>query len=553
MNRCEVRGWIIITCVCLFPVLVTDARDNRPDGIDLVALNDQSTRQMLRDSGPVVFWLTDTWALVQSGTVPGAVPLLADTGSGAFYLVSTYQTGDDQLIRHLPRRASIRENIYLVMSDPGTMDHMAAQKLDVVRLEKPFSVAHVTDRTAFPDIIYNQAVQDLTARISTEDLLSDLTTLVDFKSRNSYGARCQQAGEWLLERYHELGLFVTTHYHTRYMAPTIIAEKPGTVNPEEIVIICGHYDSINSNKKSTLAPGADDNGTGTAATLQVAKILSDGSFERTIRFIAFSGEEQGLYGSRAYADRVADAGDQIVGVYNFDMIGWVEPYPEDLDCIVNNESQFIVEHFIACANLYTALLTQRVIDSEMVYSDHSPFWNHGYQAMCGIEDSPVIYPYYHSSGDTVDKVDPGFFTEVTRGALAAVAELAILTDNPGSPPAESGLGVDLHMNKSIYHAGDTFRMALSYWNMTSVTHDLPLFIVLDVMGHYWFWPGWTASIDYEIYPMRSWIHTINEPILDFPWPETEGALQSIHFWSALVSEDMSDVMGVYDVEDWGFE
>ena len=107
------------------------------------------------------------------------------------------------------------------------------------------------------------------------------------------------------------------------------------------------------------------------------------------------------------------------------MIGWVDPAPEDLECIGNNASAALVDHFIEAAGLYTSLPTLRLIDGSITPSDHSPFWNEGYPAFLGIEDYYPGYPYYHTIQDTVDKVNQAFFTQVTQGAVAAAAELAV--------------------------------------------------------------------------------------------------------------------------------
>ena len=103
-----------------------------------------------------------------------------------------------------------------------------------------------------------------------------------------------------------------------------VATQLGTTHPDSIFIICGHYDST-SEVPETDAPGADDNASGTATVLTVADLLSPYSFEYTIKYICFSGEEQLLIGSSAYAQDAATAGMKIVGVLNFDMTGYWSP------------------------------------------------------------------------------------------------------------------------------------------------------------------------------------------------------------------------------------
>jgi len=524
------------------------------EGVDLMDLTVKVNRETLQEAGPVMLWKTDTWALIRTDTVPGAAMLLKSTGQDAFYLVNTYQYGSESLLDRLPNRHKIQDHVYLIESDIETMDVLAGEGLDIIRLDEMY--AYRQPETHLPQpLVYKAEVQAMVNAVSTNDLMADLGTLVEYKSRKSYSFRCVEAGEWLFEQYFDLGYEVTSQIHTRGMAPNIIAEKRGAVSPEEIVIICGHYDSINRDPKSPLAPGADDNGTGTAATLQAAKIFADQNFEKTIRFIAFSGEEQGLYGSRAYAAGMADLGEQIVGVFNFDMIGYVDQYPEDLDCIGDYSSQPLIQHFTDAAQLYTTLPVNGVVNGSMTYSDHSPFWNQGYMAICAIEDSPINYPYYHSEDDTVDKIDPDFFTQSVHGAVAAVAELALPTDGPVPTAVPSSLdsGIRLNINTQMFHYGDPFRLGMTYWNLTPDQYDVPLFIILDVFGQYWFWPSWSSTVDFSLYSIRPGTKYINEEVLYFYWAQEHGTAQDLRFWCALVSTDFSEILGVYNSVTWGYE
>jgi photosystem II stability/assembly factor-like uncharacterized protein len=203
----------------------------------------------------------------------------------------------------------------------------------------------------------------------------------------------------------------------------VVATKPGTTNPEEIYIICGHYDSI-SNNPDYLAPGADDNGTGTVGVLEAAWILRDYDFEATIRFICFSREEQGLVGSAAYAQEAKDKGDSIIAVLNFDMIGYEDVDPEDLNIICNTPSIWLGDQFEAAAGLYVPELSIHRQVMSRVGSDNSSFWDRGYDGFCGIEDSPLNNPYYHRTTDNISTIDFDFYVQSVKGAIASLAELA---------------------------------------------------------------------------------------------------------------------------------
>ncbi|HRE11119.1 MAG TPA: M28 family peptidase, partial [Ignavibacteria bacterium] len=99
----------------------------------------------------------------------------------------------------------------------------------------------------------------------------------------------------------------------------VLATKIGSKYPNQYYIICGHYDNMPS---GSLAPGADDNASGTCAVMEAARLLAPFTFDYTLIFVAFDEEEQGLIGSHAYADSSYNRGDSIKGVLNFDMIAW---------------------------------------------------------------------------------------------------------------------------------------------------------------------------------------------------------------------------------------
>jgi photosystem II stability/assembly factor-like uncharacterized protein len=212
-------------------------------------------------------------------------------------------------------------------------------------------------------------------------------------------------------------------YGVRYGDVNVVATIPGTTNPEEIYIICGHYDSI-SQMPEVSAPGADDNGTGTVGVMEAARVLKDYSFESTLRFVCFSREEQGLVGSHAYAKEARVKGDSIVGALNFDMIGYVDASPENLDVLYNDISGWLADEYEADAALYVPGLDIIKKYSTYVGSDNTSFWDYNYPSFCGIEDSPLHNPYYHRTTDRVSTLDFDFYTDVVRAAVATLASLA---------------------------------------------------------------------------------------------------------------------------------
>ncbi len=110
---------------------------------------------------------------------------------------------------------------------------------------------------------------------------------------------------------------------TPLQVANVIAKLPGVSDPERIYIVNGHYDSINSDRFDTegFAPGANDDASGTAVTVELARVLSQEFFPATILFVCYAGEEQGLLGSKHHAKSLKDSGTFVDGVIANDIVG----------------------------------------------------------------------------------------------------------------------------------------------------------------------------------------------------------------------------------------
>ncbi len=223
------------------------------------------------------------------------------------------------------------------------------------------------------------------------------------------------------------------HYSSTY-ADNVVGTLVGATEPDQVYIAIGHIDDLPS---SGSAPGADDNASGTAMVTAAAEAMACYHFARTVKFIAVTGEEQGLIGSSYYAATAAAAGEDIQAVLNGDMIGWEgdgQPAVEDLDVNYNSGSQWLADAMVAAAAEYgTGLAINAFPCSTMVYSDHAPFWSNGFSAVCGITDNegfcsqPGNYPFYHQSSDTIANCGAGapeFEAAAIRTFVATLADLA---------------------------------------------------------------------------------------------------------------------------------
>lgn len=274
------------------------------------------------------------------------------------------------------------------------------------------------------------SVSNTVAQISPAHLVNQLsvTTYRDTLDNRLYtrtghnrgfGAQHDLARQFLFDSYQSFGLDVRLHPFT-YNSNTyynVVAVLPGVVSPNEQIIMCGHYDSVNN-------PGADDNASGTAAVLETARILSNYRFEKTIIFIAFDREEQGLVGSNAYVNQYRN--DNILGVVNLDMVAY-NPSGSQANIYGRTASNPIKQGLADALSRYAGI--QAVINGALDRSDHAPFEAAGKQACLLIERNWQSNPNYHRQTDTVDTqnyINYDYAVLLTKGAAGYIAERAVL-------------------------------------------------------------------------------------------------------------------------------
>jgi hypothetical protein len=218
----------------------------------------------------------------------------------------------------------------------------------------------------------------------------------------------------------------------------LILTLPGKTRAEETVIFSAHLDSITYKNPEQLAPGAEDNGSGSAALLEAARLLRGYTFERTIQIVWFTGEEQGLFGSRAFAQHIPHP-EWVVGVVNLDMFG----YDADNDRCFEIHAGTLPQSAAVGQCFVSALAAYDLGANQLDYlttdairaSDHASFWDAGIGAIEVVEDvdrqgqpggcpASDPSPYYHTEEDTPDKINPLSGMIIVRAGLAAVANLA---------------------------------------------------------------------------------------------------------------------------------
>jgi hypothetical protein len=304
-------------------------------------------------------------------------------------------------------------------------------------------------------------VERIVDEVSTQGLRATVQALQDFKTRYASTAGCENAGTYLHDELGKLGIatsYQDFNFAGAYASRNVIAEVRGASEPDEILVICGHYDSTTRTNPQVAAPGADDNASGTAAAIEAARVLARHPLDFTVRFVAFSAEEWGLYGSEAYARAAGRQRERIIGVVNLDMISYTKPGEDTVEIFVNDASAWLGEKAARAARAYTSLEPRRTVDPSMIWSDHASFWDEGYPALLAIETADN--PYYHWETDTIDTLDFGYFTQTTRAALAVLAELAQPV-RAGVPATPTGFRVRPVIFHSLFN---TAKRADLSWN-----------------------------------------------------------------------------------------
>lgn len=286
--------------------------------------------------------------------------------------------------------------------------------------------------------------------VDTARYMSDLSMIAGARTPDT--THWQEVQDLCASRFEELGF--TVERQTYATGVNVIGVQEGTSLPDEKVIVSAHYDGVPD------CPAADDNGTGIAAVLETARVLSTVPHARTLVVACWDEEELGLIGSRAYVKRLVDMGEaaSYVASYVFEMIGYrsTEPntqqtdsnlalvYPMQTKQIEDNmyRGDFIlIVHDDAATDAVAPLLTEAAtltlptialpVDAQykssnlfagLRRSDHAPFWDANIPAVQITDTADFRNHHYHcgTGPDAIEDIDADFATSVLRSTVSAV-------------------------------------------------------------------------------------------------------------------------------------
>lgn len=267
--------------------------------------------------------------------------------------------------------------------------------------------------------------------ITTEELSDKLTTIASdrFAGRGT-GYTEELAAQYIEDKFAEFG--ITPGYHGSYRQKfsvnrgrgytwNIVGYLPSNreFNNDEVVVIGGHYDHL-GRRGDAIYNGADDNGSGTAAIIEIAEAFSEirDHLRRTVVFIAFSAEEIGLYGSKYYVNNPLFPLEDTSYMINLDMIGWLRN--KKLDFLGGGSSSYMTYLIEKISKRYDSI-TPRITDSAGGGSDHVPFIRKGVPA---VFLHTGLHSVYHRPTDTAEKINYDGLTDVTKVAFELVWEIA---------------------------------------------------------------------------------------------------------------------------------
>ncbi|HAE37543.1 MAG TPA: hypothetical protein DCG57_02755 [Candidatus Riflebacteria bacterium] len=324
--------------------------------------------------------------------------------------------------------------IVLIAGETAGMNLLAKQsdftKVELLPANKVILTAPVS--TGSTRIKTEDATAKFIELLDMKAFLQDLTDLVNFKTRYSYVAPAQKSIEHCEKIFAEMGY--TTRLQPFKIGSTethnVIAEIKGTDEKKfGQVLVVGHLDSTSQSPRND-APGADDNGSGSAGVIALARLLKESGLKpaATVKFVLFMGEEQGLYGSKAYVKELsAEERPTIKAVLNLDMIAFDAVAPLSVMIETSAFNRPMVERMQKLALNYADFTIQTSFNAWG--SDHAPFLQQKIPAVLTIESEFATNPHYHKTTDLVENTNQDLCLQILRLNAATLYDFAINPEN----------------------------------------------------------------------------------------------------------------------------
>jgi Zn-dependent M28 family amino/carboxypeptidase len=285
---------------------------------------------------------------------------------------------------------------------------------------------------------FNSSIQNIISQVSDSSLSDYVRSLQNFGTRSWTNANRDSIARWIRSKFYEAGVAsvaLDSFQLSGTLQFNVIATIPGAAQPPKEMIFGAHSDATTSN--AAVSPGADDNASGVAAILEIARVLRSTGYQpvHTMRFIAFAGEEAGLKGSADYAAKAQLRGDPIKAMFNFDMVGYLPPWStvRRFNVVKYASGVSLASLDSLMAVTYTSLVPN-VTTASATKSDSYSFAQRGYAAVFLFDGGTSVA--YHTAFDIIDSLNMGYAAEIVRTGLAS----ALAVDSQLAAQAEAPVG-----------------------------------------------------------------------------------------------------------------
>jgi len=353
--------------------------------------------------------------------------------SQKYYLVSHPKDQNFSLNSNLGKIIFDKDNLIIIKTEQLDMNNAIKSRLMISELKQT--------ALKLKNNIYAPQSLNFRNRTDIDTLIDDIhpdsigyviQSLQDFVTRYTYHENRKEVSEWIQDRFWDVGIedvVLDSFFYSNIWHYNVVATIPGTLHPDQYVLLGGHHDSIvhfgPDPDPMIAAPGADDNASSVAAAIEIARVMVENNYqpESSIKFVTFAAEEVGLWGAYYYSSVLAQAGADIRMMLNCDMIANNTYAPGEwiLDIPMYSGSEYLRDIGILLMEEYTTLnFGSSSINSSG--SDSYAFFVAGFPVSYYFERE--FSPHYHSIYDVIENCDLDYCEQIIRltGAMVSVME-----------------------------------------------------------------------------------------------------------------------------------
>lgn len=310
-----------------------------------------------------------------------------------------------------------------------------------------------------PPIAQQSTVNALLPQLNSAGITQVITDLSNFTNRYYTTSSGKAGADWIFDRWSALGsgkswIKVSKVAHTGYNQPSILLEMTGSEKPNEVVVLGGHLDSINSagTTETTRAPGADDDASGIATLTEIIRVLASNNLQpkRSLRFYGYAAEEVGLRGSKDIATKAQSAATNVIAAMQLDMTNY-KGGADDIVLMTDYTNSALNSYVQKLISTYQPTLVQSTDVCGYGCSDHASWHNAGYAATMPFEakfanDNKKI----HTVNDTLANSDStgAHALKFAKLGLSYAVELGMASGN--TPPPVGGTFSNLSAAKGSW-------------------------------------------------------------------------------------------------------